>query len=248
MGSLIDPKVRELAERVIATKPNSRAAAALAIMLDTGSVSTADLEKRLRHPPRAIADAKDAGVPIKMTLVTAEREGRKVRMAVYSFGSSSDIQDGRIGGRSILSKAFKQKLLDQYGSRDCISGTRLDPRVLQVDHRIPYRIAGDAGLAGHDVAAYMLLDASNQRGKSWSCEQCPNMRPEYRKASVCRTCFWAYPEAYKHIATVEIRRTDIMWTGDDVSAHDRLKGVAESEGVELPELLRQLARAKLNEG
>ncbi|MDP3494087.1 MAG: hypothetical protein Q8R82_13330 [Hyphomonadaceae bacterium] len=247
MTTEIDPKVRELAEKVIAARPNSRGARALAVMLDKGAVSTADLRERLDHPPRAIADAKDAGVPIKTTMVTVERDGRKKRISLYSFGSSSEIQDGRIGGRSVLPKAFKQKLLDHYGSRDCISGARLDSRVLQIDHRIPYRIAGDAGLAVHDVSAYMLLDASNQRGKSWSCEQCPNMKPDNRDPVVCGSCFWAYPENYSHIATQEMRRTDVIWVGADVAVHDAIRDVAKASGADLSELLRQLAKAKLKD-
>lgn len=94
----------------------------------------------------------------------------------------------------------------------------------------------------------MLLDASSQRAKSWSCETCPNISPKARLPDVCRKCFWAFPESYEHIATEQLRRTDVAWQGDDVAVHDHLRAVAISRGMSLADLIRQLARAKAKEG
>ncbi|MBB55601.1 MAG: hypothetical protein CMM42_00090 [Rhodospirillaceae bacterium] len=160
-------------------------------------------------------------------------------MAVYTFGDPADIQDGRIGGRSALPKKFKNALLARYGSIDCITGAQLDERVLQIDHRIPYRIAGDHGLEGHEVESYMLLDASSQRAKSWSCEHCPNLLGN-KKFDVCGTCFWAFPEDYKHIATEEIRRTDIVWQGEEVAEFDHLNEIAKAKGLSVSTLIKKL--------
>ena len=44
-----------------------------------------------------------------------------------------------------------------------------------------------------------------------------------RNEKICKTCFWAYPEQYDHIANQQIRRTDVVWQDEDVSVHDRLK-------------------------
>ena len=96
-------------------------------------------------------------------------------------------------------------------------------------------------MADRDVSAYMLLDASSQRAKSWSCEQCTNFR-ELRDPAICKTCFWAYPEDYRHIAMQQIRRTDIVWKGDDVPVHDRLEAEADRAGISMSELLLRLAR------
>ncbi|MGI8839377.1 MAG: hypothetical protein ACR2F8_01095 [Caulobacteraceae bacterium] len=178
MPAEIEPAIRELAERVIAGGASKRASDVLKIMLDKGSVSTDEInDLGYSHPPRAIGDVRDAGVPV-ITGSGASRSGR--RMAIYSLGVAADIQEGRVGGRSALPKKFKVALIERYGSIDCITGSSLDERVLQIDHRVPYRIAGDAGLSDHDVAAYMLLDGSSQRAKSWSCEHCPNMLPAAR--------------------------------------------------------------------
>jgi hypothetical protein len=115
-------------------------------------------------------------------------------------------------------------------------------RLLTIDHRVPYRIAGEASVADRNVDNFMLLDGSSQRSKSWSCEHCPNWNigdPE-----VCRTCFWAYPDDYQHIATAQIRRTDVIWQGDDVAVYDRLKVEAAAQGETVASLLLSLARQR----
>jgi hypothetical protein len=236
----IDPKVREIAEDYLKTGGNKRAIAAVKLMLEKGFVTTDDLnDLGYNHPPRAVGDVRDAGIPVITGSTTSERSGR--RMAVYRLGSASDIVGGRIGGRSALPKVFKEALIAKYGSRDCITGAELPATVLQIDHRVPFRVAGDAGLKDHDVAAYMLLDASSQRAKSWSCEACRNFR-ELLKPSICSTCYWASPEAFDHIAMQQIRRTDITWQGDDVQVHDRLRDKAKSAGITVANLLKQVAR------
>lgn len=246
MPADIEPAIRELAEKVIAGGGSKRAADVLKVMLDKGSISTDEInDLGYNHPPRAIGDVRDAGIPV-ITGKGTSRSGQ--RMAVYSLGAATDIQEGRVGGRSALPKKFKVALVAHYGAIDCITGAALDERVLQIDHRVPYRIAGDVGLADHDVGAYMLLDASSRRAKSWSCENCPNMAPSMRDPAICSRCFWAFPEDYDHIAMQQIRRTDIAWQGDDVMVHDKVRQIALNHGITVAELLRQLARAKANEG
>lgn len=241
MSEPIDPAVRQLIERHLAARPNSRSSKALRAMMERGSVTTQDLNRLgYDHPPRAIGDVRDAGIPV-ITDRTVTADGR--RMARYRLGRADEIHLDRHLGRSTLPKAFKRALLIRYGAVDAITGAALPPTVLQIDHRVPYRIAGDAGLAPRDTSAYMLLDASSQRAKSWSCEHCPNYFLGARDLSTCQTCFWAYPEAYTHIATQEIRRTDIVWIGEDVPVHDRLRRTATSLGIPIQELILRLARA-----
>ena len=235
----VDPQIKTLVEALIASGKNKRARLALEYMLEHGEVSTDTMsELGYSHPPRAIGDVKDAGIPIVARNAKSPKTGR--RMAIYSFGDPNNIQEGRIGGRSALPKAFKEKLIVRYGSIDCITGAKLDPRVLQMDHRIPYRIAGDAGLGDQDVESYMLLDASSQRAKSWSCENCPNMIT--KDLATCQTCFWAFPENYKHIATEQLRRTDIVWMGEDVRVHDALAEAAAKAGTTPAEIIKKLVR------
>jgi hypothetical protein len=241
MPATVDPRIQALAEKVIAAGANKRAIAVLKALLDKGTITTDELnEMGYNHPPRAVGDVRDAGIPVVTGSATSAKTGR--RMAVYSFGDPDMIQEGRIGGRSALPKKFKAKLIARYGSIDCITGATLDERVLQIDHRIPYRIAGDAGLAEHNVEDYMLLDASSQRAKSWACEHCKNM--EIRDPDICRKCYWASPEAYEHIAMEPFRRTDVSWQGKDVEVHDRLKALADKRGIDVRTLLLELARQR----
>jgi hypothetical protein len=240
MRTPLDARIRTLAQKVIADGKNKRAIAVLKALLAKGTISTDELQEMgYNHPPRAVGDVRDAGIPIVTGSVTSKKTGR--RMAVYSFGDPSQIQAGRVGGRSALPKVFKAALIVRYGSMDCITTAQLDPRILQIDHRIPYRIAGDVGLSDRDVESYMLLDASSQRAKSWSCENCPNMIGA-RDEKVCATCFWAFPEKYEHVATQQIRRTDVIWQGDDVAVHDRLRAEAERRKTTVAEILRRLGR------
>ena len=112
---------------------------------------------------------------------------------------------------------------------------------MQIDHRIPYEIAGENASAD-DVGAHMLLCASANRAKSWSCEHCPNW--EIKDREICGACYWAFPEEYEHVATQEIRRLDIMWSGGETDAYERLRTAA--GGVdELPEYVKEVLRAHL---
>ena len=238
----LDKRVRALAEQVIAEGKNKRAIATLRVLLAKGSISTDDLQEMgYNHPPRAIGDVRDAGIPIVTKGAISPRTGR--RMAVYTFGDPSQIQAGRIGGRSAFPKDLKTGLLKERGSVDWITGATVDERVLQIDHRIPYRIAGDVNFDHLDIRDFMLLDGSSQRAKSFSCENCPNMQGP-RDPSVCRTCFWAYPESYKHIATVDIRRVDVSWQGSDVAVYDTFKKEADKLGIDVAELIRRIVRQR----
>lgn len=65
-----------------------------------------------------------------------------------------------------------------------------------------------------------------------------------RSVAICKSCFWAYPEHYEHIATEAYRRVDVSWQGSDVGVHDRLKAEADSLGIGLAELIRRIARQR----
>ena len=47
-------------------------------------------------------------------------------------------------------------------------------RYLQIDHRIPYEVAGEEIGDERNPEKFMLLSGSAQRQKSWSCEHCQN--------------------------------------------------------------------------
>lgn len=235
----IDPRILALCEKVTAKRPRT----VIDHLIEHGSVSTEDMQTLYGydHPPRAIRDVRECGIPIETFRVSSERTGR--RIAAYRFASPDQIIHGRIGGRTASSRRFRDALIERYGSRDAITGERCEPRYLQIDHRVPYEVAGDSVHDEDQPEDYMLLDASSQRAKSWSCEHCSNWQ-EGRSEAVCRSCFWAFPEDYAHIAGEHIRRVDIEWRGLEVEVFERIRKLAENEDTTVAALIKKLlARA-----
>ncbi|MCG5472215.1 HNH endonuclease [Micromonospora sp. LAH09] len=180
------------------------------------------------HPPRAIADIKDAGVEIKMNMVFVA--GR--RMARYELVPK--ISDGSMTGRRALPKAFKEGLCAQWFHRCAVCNGKFTTRELQADHRIPYRISGESPELS--LEDFMPLCPSCNRAKSWSCENCPNW--ERRIASECETCLWGSPQEYLHIATVPERRLHLSWSGEEVQEFDRLSARARAEDATVAEVAK----------
>lgn len=225
-----------LCEKVTA----KRAKTVIDHILQHGYITNEDLSSTYGydHPPRAIRDVRENGIPLITHRVVNDKTGR--RIGAYTFGDVKKISKGRIGGRKAFSKNFKELLVEKYGSREAFSGDELEPRYLQIDHRIPYEIAGnDAALDNLDE--FMLLDASSQRAKSWSCENCRNFK-ELRDPNICRECFWAFPESYSHVAMTPEIRLHIQWREDEVDSFKQLEQKAVGEGVSVQDYIKLLIR------
>jgi len=118
----------------------------------------------------------------------------------------------------------------------------MDSRYLQIDHRVPYEVAGDKNHDEQNIGAYMLLDASSQRAKSWTCEHCRNFR-DLQDAAICAGCYWAWPENYAHIAMEPTRRAELVWTGpSEVEMHSELKQEAAARSVSITDLVKAIIR------
>ena len=235
----VDPRILALCEKVTAKRPRT----VLDHIIEHGSITTEERQSLYGydHPPRAIRDVRECGIPLQTFRVTSPKTGRKI--AAYRFDSPEKIVQGRIGGRKAFSKQFKNELIERYGSRDAITGERWDARYLQIDHRVPYQVAGDASHDESHPEAYMLLNASSQRAKSWSCEQCANWRDTHDEA-ICRSCFWAFPENYTHIAGDQVRRVDIEWRGSEVKVFEKIRDRAEMEDTTVAAFIKKLLAGK----
>lgn len=209
-------------------------------ILKHGSITTDDLKEKYGydHPPRAIKDVSDQGIPLVKAIV---RKADGKRMAEYRFGDLDNITAGRVGGRANFPKAFKAALVAAYGSRCCLCNAPFELRALQIDHRIPYLVGGDGVAAKLDVKDYMLVCGSCNRAKSWSCEHCPNGLVG-KDPKVCTLCYWASPLKYSHIATADIRRLDLTWTGDEVLDYDAAKANAGPEDDAMPKFVKDAVR------
>ena len=227
----LDDKFILLCRSVLA----KRARTVIDHILKHGIITNEDLNTTYGydHPPRAIRDVRENGIPLITHKLNSLKTGRKI--GAYTFDDISRIKKGRIGGRKSFSKKFKDLLIDKYSSRDAFTNEKLDSRYLQIDHRIPYEINGETSEL--DLHSYMLLDSSSQRSKSWSCENCINFI-QLHDPNTCKSCFWATPENYNHIAIKQTRRVEIIWSGLEVSEFETLDFASKQDGVTIQELIK----------
>ena len=205
-------------------------------ILEHGHITTEELERDYgyKHPPRAVRDVREQGIPIETFNVTSS-EGKSI--AAYRFGDPSELREDLLHGRRVLPKSLKEHLIDECGARCAICSCELEERYFQIDHKVPYAIAGDPDLSDLDPAEFMLLCGSCNRAKSWSCEHCPNVT-EAQEVGICQRCYWASPEEFDHVALEPIRRLDLVWTGKDVALFERLRAKAQAAGEAMPGYVR----------
>lgn len=205
-------------------------------ILKHGHITTDELKTTYgyNHPPRAARDVREKGIPLETFRVIGP-DGR--RIAAYRFADLSKVKFRRFDGRTSLSKEIKDKLIEKYGCRCFIYLEEVDYRDLQIDHRVPYQVAGDATELNPDD--FMLLCGSANRAKSWSCEHCDNWQNE-KKKEICLLCYWAFPESYTHVAMRQVRRLDLMWQGAEVEKYELLKRDAQEAGMTIPDFVKDV--------
>lgn len=220
----------ELLERIQGIN-NKRAKIVLEHILANGSISTEDLQSLgYDHPPRAARDVRELGIQL-ITTIVRNSSGR--RMASYTFADAP--LDPRKTGRIQLSKKVRSALIREAGGKCEICRAEHN---LQVDHRIPYQVAGESAVI--EKSPYQVLCGSCNRTKSWDCEHCPNM--EMKDIGVCLRCYWANQQDYDHIKTVPERRIDVVWNGNELQAFDKLREQAKRNGRTPSEELKSLLR------
>jgi hypothetical protein len=68
---------------------------------------------------------------------------------------------------------------------------------------------------------------------------------ELQDPKICRHCYWAYPEDYEHIAMREVRRVDILWSGEEVSIYEQLKEKTHELQKDLPAYIKEIIERHL---
>lgn len=231
---------KELLERcraVMAKRPKT----VIDHILAHGFITTEELKDQYgyNHPPRAVRDVREHGIPLETFRVTGA-DGRKI--AAYRFGDWQSVSVRKLAGRTGLSKKLKDALIARYGCQCFIYREVMDERDLQIDHRVPYEVDGDGQAL--DTEDFMLLSASANRAKSWSCEHCENWNSS-KDRQVCLSCYWAFPEHYTHVAGRPIRRIDLVWQGDEVAVYEKLQAAARELGKEVPEFVKEVLAREL---
>lgn len=207
-------------------------------ILKHGQISTDDLKNTYGyiHPPRAIQDVRDNGIPI-LKFSVRDADGKTI--AAYRFGNPAELRTISHTGRSAPSKALKTNLISIFGARCNLYQKEFAVSQLQIDHRIPFEIGGNPAESPDDPARnFMLLCSSANRAKSWSCEHCPNW--VVKNIETCKKCYWAYPESYSHVAMRDIRRVELIWADGEISEYEKLAALAKSDGVVIPEYVKRV--------
>lgn len=212
-------------------------------ILKHGQITTEELKGKYgyNHPPRAVRDVREHGIPIETFRVTGS-DGRKI--AAYRFGDVSTQRFKKLSGRTGLSKKIKEYLIEKYSCQCFIYLEGMDESELQIDHRIPYEVGGDGENIELNPDDFMLLSGSANRAKSWSCEHCDNWQT-LKKKEICLSCYWAYPEDYAHVAMRQVRRVDLIWQNKEVEQYERLKRDAKVSGQTIPEFIKKIIEKAL---
>ncbi len=232
----VDPRLKARIAAVTAKRPRT----VLDHILKHGKITTDELKQiyGYSHPPRAARDVREQGIPL-LTHTEIGRDGRQ--MAVYTIDENG-VVDSAKAGRRAFPKALKATLLARDGEQCALCNGHFAGPALQIDHRIPFEVAGENSTT--EPFAFMLVCASCNRAKSWSCEHCPNWT--LKSASTCATCLWSSPLEYMHVATEARRRLTIVWEGTEVEYYDRLaEGTAADELVaKVKAIIMQILRPK----
>jgi hypothetical protein len=205
-----------------------------------GRITTDELKTLYgyKHAPRAARDVRKQGIGLKTTAIKSA-DGRSI--AAYTFDEAVTVNYSKRAGRTALSNKLKRELIELHGAICFIYLEASLSKDLQVDHRVPFEVAGDASDQMQNAEDFMLLCGSANRAKSWVCEHCPNLLIR-KEIEVCKSCYWAYPESYTHVATVAQRRLDLVWTGDEVAEYEALRSGAAKTKQTLPGYVKSALR------
>jgi 5-methylcytosine-specific restriction endonuclease McrA len=228
---------KEFLERAKAVTAK-RARTVIDHIIEHGSITTEELRTMYGYadPRRALQDVRDQGIPLERFKVKGS-DGRSI--GAHRFDLACVASRDRLGGRKAFPKVTKQALIARDGYRCAICKIEYDPQYLQVDHCVPYIIAGES--LSDDLDQLMLLCGSCNRSKSWTCEHhCPNLQKKDIKA--CQSCYWVSPDKYEHTALVQIRRVDIGWRGEEVKVFDRLLATSKKQSVSVQDLVKRIVK------
>lgn len=227
---------KELLDRIAAVTIK-RARFVLDSIVEKGIVTTEEIQAAgYDHPPRAARDAREQGFQLR-TIKVKHSNGRSIAAYVFDQGELEVSKTGR----RLLPKKERDALIAAGGSKCQICGVKHN---LQIDHRIPYEVAGESQYG--EVEPYQILDGSCNRKKSWSCEHCENWLT-LKDLDTCRSCYWASPSKYSHIAMQQERRIELVWAGNEVNDFEDLRREADRDRRSIPDQIKLLITSKIKQ-
>ena len=199
------------------------------------------------NAPRAARDVRELGIPLD-TFKIKDSSGKTI--AAYKFGdweaAKKTNQLSKASGRTQITEKLKNALIDRYGAKCHLYGEEYPARLLQPDHRVPYEIGGDP-IDMLNTDYFMLLSPSANRDKSWACEHCPNWTP--KNIDMCKTCYYAYPEEYQHIAGVREKKLDLVFSSEDIDLFNEIVEEANLHNTSYQSIVKRMIKyyQKINE-
>lgn len=226
------PKIsNELLQR-IGEVTNKRARFVLDSIVKNGVVTTEEINRAgYDHPPRAARDVRDLGFRLK-TIKVKHTNGRSIAAYVLDEGELEVDKKGR----RLLPKKERDTLIHAANDKCQICGSDHN---LQVDHRIPYEIAGESQY--YEQHPYQILCGSCNRKKSWTCEHCKNWLQD-KSLDICLSCYWAEPADYTHVAMQQQRRVDLVWIGNEVKDFEQIKQEAKHHKISISEQIKRILK------
>jgi len=102
------PEFLKLLKSVVAKRPKT----VIDHILKHGQITTEELKDTYgyNHPPRAIRDVREQGIPVITFRVTGS-DGRKI--AAYKFGDPSEVRATQLSGRTAFSSNLKDALIEK---------------------------------------------------------------------------------------------------------------------------------------
>ncbi|SRR6266851_667830 len=232
----ISPEFRAYIESITA----KRARTVLTHILEHGYITTDELNQLYyyKHPPRAARDVREYGIQLKTFRVNSS-DGRSI--GAYMLADNAFVGTKRKGRRA-FPKKFKDTLLVRDGEQCALCSGKFLGRILQIDHKVPYEVAGDSDDA-LNPEEFMLLCNSCNRAKSWTCEHCDNWL-NGKSPTICNTCIFGSPNNYEHIAMQQRRRLTLTWEEVEVRYYDRLKEKATEAAQSMSDYVKNILKSK----
>lgn len=192
---------------------------------------------------RAIRDLKDHGIPIQALsrVKTPESKNPVVR---YTFGERRDIHPEWQNGRRLVPAGMKGKLIRIYGSRCAYCGEKLEPRKLQVDHRLPVKYFGELNEKEKgNPQNYLLLCPECNRKKAEAVDEgCAKTCYKTDDMSIIKSCYWYDPINYTHVCMKPVGKLEVKWNEDDIDEYKALMKTAKKRGISPQEVVKQLVK------
>lgn len=135
---------------------NRRARVVPDALVKKGSVSTTELQAAgYDHPPRAARDVVELGIALKRVTIK-RKDGQRIASYVFDERELDPSKTGRV----VLAKKEREAIIERNGSKCGFCGCKSN---LQVDHKIPYEVAGESPNGTRTIRTRFSTDRATAR-------------------------------------------------------------------------------------